>query len=544
MSFGKVVLGFTVLVLLVVGVTFWWEVKSRQENVETIGVGWQDFNRKSEIKPERIPQVSQVQDHNWSSKPAGKSLLAIGTDASASMTPASLVKQASMLDSVVSHVSGDNLLSLYTMGSKVYRHNTGSSEAGRAIVLKNWKDFLPYKQDSLFTNCSLALASMINDALPLIQKGYVAEVILITDGKHEPPPEQNDQQVQSDVQSVLNSIPATERNHLRIDIIEVGKLLRYSGQVAGILPSGFAATRRADSWDDVVPIVLNLQDRIEGRFSWVNAPAAAYRIGAPGEDSPKVLGPFTFDLAGPDKVDVQVDLTTNDLVDSSEQLVLEASIDNGAWVNLTRQIALKNRSLVRFRFYENSSHHLPSNWFAVWRREYSLKLQPVDNLIPLVNQGEVIKVEVEKPAFVWELGAWLLFGALTALLGFIFLIFRCVRIVRRHYQRPRAIRKLPARPVLYIGFDGQSHVLMSGQTVVVGQVVFTASADGLSVEATPQAPVRLERQDVANLRKISQALASGETASIDPQSESKLVNLADEQEYRLTPSPVSEEVVV
>lgn len=532
MSFGKVVLGFFVLILLPVGLYYWQDGRARREASDSIGPpGWEESSQK---KSPSAP-IKAYAGSSWIGKPKGKSITAIGTDASASMTPATLAKQASMLDSVASHVSGDNFLSLYTMGSKVYRHNTGSSSSGRATVLSNWRSFLPYKQDSLFTNCTAALQSMVSDVIPLVQQGYVAEVILITDGKHEPPPDQNDEDIKWEIQTALIGIPIEYRNRLRIHIVEVGSLLQYSGQVAALLPAGFAATLRADSWDDVWPIILDLQKRIEGRFGWVNAPANAYHIGAPSENAPKVLGPFTFDLSGPDQVEVQVDLATNDLVDSNEQLILEASIDNGEWIKLARdQLTLKDASAVRFRFYENSRNQLPSNWFDVWQRDYSLKLLPVDNLIPLVSEGEAVKVQVEKPAFIWALGAVLALLALAVFLFCLWLIGRWVRIVRDHYETasPPA---LPVKPVLTIVFAGIPHALNTGEILNIGQVTFTASADGLEVTAEPEVPVRLEYVDLAYMQKVRQQFVPSEIITLNPENQARIVNLVDREEYHINP---------
>ncbi|MEK7164478.1 MAG: hypothetical protein AAB779_00880, partial [Patescibacteria group bacterium] len=246
--------GLIIGLVFVAGYFYWQHAKAEREAIDSIGADW-GATREAENARPSAPAPAAAKVVGWSS-PKGKSILGMGTDASASMTALAIAKQASMLDSVVSHISGDNLLSLYTMGSKVYRHNTGSSDAGRVTVLNNWKEFKPYKQDSLFTNCTAALAAMTSDVLPLIQQGYVASIILITDGHHEPPPEQDDEDMKWEIENALNGIPAAYRNRLHIDIVEVGGLPRYSGQVAGLMPSGFANTRLADSWDDVLPVVM------------------------------------------------------------------------------------------------------------------------------------------------------------------------------------------------------------------------------------------------------------------------------------------------
>lgn len=514
---------------------YWYEPKVRRENAETIGAEWEE-SQKDSLAPKAEVKVAWIPSGMYA-KAKGKSIIELGTDASASMTKEAQAKQEAMMDSITARVSGDNLLSLYTMGSKVYRHNTGSSDAGRAGVLKNWKEFLPYKQDSLFTNCTAALAAMISDAIPLIEQGYVAEVVLVTDGKHEPPPGQDDEDIKWEIENALTGIPAEFRNRLRVDIVEVGKLLQYSGQVAALLPSGFATTRRADSWDDVLPIVLDLQKRIEGRYGWVNAPANAYNIGAPSEESPKMLGPFSFSLSGPDKATVQVDLATNDLVDSSEQLVLEASVDNGDWIRLTRdQITLADNSTVRFRFFENSQSELPSNWFDIWQREYTVKIQPIGNLIPLVQEGEAVKVRVEKPAFIWELGAWLVVIGLIGFGSCVFLLFWAIRFLRRHYEQPGEVEEPFSRPVANIAFGHEAQTLQSGASITLGQIVFTASADGLEVALSPLVPVRVEYTDLALMKKVRQALVPSETFTLNPETEARIISLTGGLEYSVTPT--------
>ena len=526
--------GLIIGLVFVAGYFYWQHAKAEREAIDSIGADW-GATREAENARPSAPAPAAAKVVGWSS-PKGKSILGMGTDASASMTALAIAKQASMLDSVVSHISGDNLLSLYTMGSKVYRHNTGSSDAGRVTVLNNWKEFKPYKQDSLFTNCTAALTAMISDVLPLIQQGYVASIILITDGHHEPPPEQDDEDMKWEIENALNGIPAAYRNRLHIDIVEVGGLPRYSGQVAGLMPSGFANTRLADYWDDVLPVVMELQKRIDGRFGWVNAPVNGYRIGAPSQDDPKVLGPFSFDLSGPEQADFQIDLATNDLVDSSEQLVLEASVDNGDWVKLTRdQITLKNGSAARFRFYENSRNELPSNWFDVWQREYTVKIQPVGNLVPLLSEGEAVKVAVEKPPFIWEAGAWLLLGALACVLLFLVAVYECIRVLRRRQKGRRLVMALPSRPVANIAFGGEAQILQSGAALSLGQIIFTASPDGQEVSIAPLVPVRVEYTDLALMKKVRQALVPSETFTLNPELEARIINLASRDEHSLTP---------
>lgn len=343
-------------------------------------------------------------------KRSGRVRLVIARDHSGSVSLADRATTAEMMVEISRKVRDPNLLTFVEFGTNFYSFGTADGPIQREQMLVAWQAFRPSvgwmydpvrsavlqdrPGDNQFTNFTGLFVAILGDGLRNItEAGDLVEVIVLTDGDHDPPYErnkpsallQNEAFLKQSISEHLAAVRSEYPDHLRVTVVEVGSAIRSPGSVVAEILNGFGETKQADSWADVAPVIEEIQRRTQGTFALSGADERI-RVGIKLQDDPARIGPFLVTLNGPPSARFTTRLAVDDDVFDANHQLFGAVVVNGDEANpveFTGGVTISSGDELTFILYENPGGGFGRNILFPVRREYSIVLEPAGNLISL-----------------------------------------------------------------------------------------------------------------------------------------------------------------
>lgn len=394
--------GITVVVMAVILGFIWWRLPGKQSEEPVIEFEISGTGAGTPVSNNDLVRQSQ----NWA-PPLGAYDLTVALDRSGSITDKDRDIGRAVVDSVANRVQGANRLHLVEFANAYETFGQAEGPDGIKELLNRWRNSTQYSQDREHTNITLTLHNLLQRVMPIIKQGYLAEIIIVTDGDNDPPPGQaSDADYLGSIEEALGQIDIKHENRLRMHVIEVGKQIKYAGKVANVFLRGKATTIKAGNWSEVAEIVTKLQSELQGSFALQSPYKDELKIKVP-DDRPSTLGPFTLNLSGVDQSNFNLILEPADptIGDRLEGFV---SVNSGKMIPFTVGIKeVRDRDLLLFEF--RSSKGIEKEYFSsqLWRGKdwgFSVVVEPKDNILPLQDVGTRLQIKMHRDSLVFEDG--------------------------------------------------------------------------------------------------------------------------------------------